>query len=487
MGVSCARRLSPPPYRSSSPMYSRPSLRAVMPEQALSALFVLAGGTLPALCWAFARADLTMAMRPRMLALFFGAFAAFLGALLTIWYMSPRRREHLVWPIIILGVALRLAVAPVKPATTSDIYRYLWEGRVVRAGLNPYTDSPNSPRLIPLRDWTWPRVQHPTVSAAYPPVAQYVFAAAGALPGNRVTSLKLTLALFDIGTLLVLVSTLARAGLPRWPIILYAWHPLVICELVARGHLDTIGIFLLVLTIRLLLHGGRKGSAFAGAALAASIFAKGYALFAAPFLLRAASSRTRFALSAVIVGLAAVAPFASAGPDLLRGAAAYHRRWSDNGSIFMLLDGMLTHFTPAHDGAARIICVSALLVWIIWLLRASIRKPLTPIAAVRVSLFALIGFFLLSPTVYPWYLAWTLPLLGLTVAAEGKLSPLTLAWLLLTGAVFAFYAHDFAGHHREIWWVSVLEYGIPLAVAATWIIERRHQSRYSMAASRRAR
>ena len=84
------------------------------------------------------------------------------------------------------------------------------------------------------------------------------------------------------------------------------------------------------------------------------------------------------------------------------------------------------------------------------------RRDENPEAALLLSQRAFMGFFLLAPTVYPWYLAWTLPFLCLDRS---------LPWLLLTGTVFAFYAHDLAGHHQEIWRVTSMEYALPPTLA----------------------
>ena len=475
------------------------------------------GAALCALCWAFAHTDRTLAMRARMLCLFFGALAVFLIAVFAVWRAQRVGRDtevlpydllrRLVWFIVIIGIALRLAVAPVRPSTTSDIYRYLWEGHVVRAGMNPYADAPNSPRLAHLRDWVWPLVTFRSVPAAYPPAAQYVFAAAGLVPGPPVIVLKLVLALFDVGTVLLLVSILAAMKLPRSWVIIYAWHPLAICEVVARGHLDSIGIFFMMVAFRLLLVGRpcerseqRRRlpmAALSGAALTLSILAKGYAIVVTPFLFLAAGPRRGLFLVAMSATAAlAYAPFTSAGLGLFRGAAMYGRGWQGNASVFALLDLGLSAISPDHDAIARAICLLAMLLWIGLLVRraraerglapacperlvphslgdgGSRRAVSVPVPAPRsasFALLALIGFFLLSPTVYPWYLAWTLPLLCPAVAGalgeEGRVPAYAIGWLLLTGTVFAFYAHDLAGHHHEIWWVTAAEYGLPALVA----------------------
>jgi hypothetical protein len=347
-------------------------------------------------------------------------------------------------------------VAPVHPATSSDIYRYVWEGRVVRAGANPYSHAPRDPELEPLRNWVWPLVQHKSVPAAYPPVAQYVFLLATFVPLDPIIALKLVLACFDMLTVLLLVGLLRQLERPPAWVICYAWHPLTVCELVARGHLDSVGIFFLVLTVRLLLAPSARRRALSGATLALSILSKGYALVAAPFLLRAARPHWRpyfvgFALAGAIVYV----PFVSAGPDLFRGLSEYAARWYGNASIFALVRLALTPLSDSPDGLARAICALGLAGWVAFLLLKG-RRSESLETSLRLSQQALQGLFLFSAAVYPWYLAWTIPFLCFSRS---------LPWLVLTGTIFAFYAHDFAGHRTEIWWVTALEYGPPLITA----------------------
>jgi hypothetical protein len=420
---------------------------------------VLAGVALWVLLWLFAHTDRSLAMRGRQIGLFFGAFVGFLAAVQLVLWLGPRAPRRTLWFILAAGIIFRLSVAPVRPVTTSDIYRYLWEGRVVRAGLNPFREAPDSPPLVGLRDWVWPLVQYKSVPAAYPPVAQYLFALSNALPTSRVITLKLLLAVFDIGTVLLLPGLLGSLGRPRAWAIIYAWHPLVVGEVVARGHLDSLGIFFLVLAWRLLALPSRAGRALAGVALAASILAKGYAILALPFMLLAARPHRRwFAAGLLACAAAAYLPFASAGLRLLRGLALYTEQWQGNASVFALLSLALSPLTRDHAAAARVICGAAFSGWLVYLfIRArAAGQPALASCPIASCFLALAGWFVLSPVVYPWYLAWTVPFLCLTARP---------AWLVLTGTIFGFYAHDFAGPHVEIWWVSVLEYGLPLLVA----------------------
>jgi alpha-1,6-mannosyltransferase len=440
---------------------ARPSSRP-LPDRALGPLLLASAPLLWALFLAFASTNRTLEQRPRELLLFFAAFALFLICTLAVWRANPLASRR--WTLLILatGLLFRLTVAPLRPATTTDVYRYLWEARVTRAGYNPYTYPPNAPELTPLRNWMWNPLPFKSVPAAYPPVAQYVFLLSSYLPLPSVRALKLLLALFDVLTLLLLADLLRRLGRPPAWVIAYAWHPLIVCELVARGHLDTIGLFFLVLTFRLRLLRPLAGPILSGAALALSILSKGYALVVTPFLLPAPGRRLPFLLGLAAAAFLAYLPFLSAGPDLFRGLSLYARQWVGNSSVFALTNLALSPLTDRHDTLARLLCTTALAAWIIWLYLTRRAPADDTQTAARFSFRSLAGLILLTPAVYPWYLGWTIPFLCLERS---------LPWLLLTGTIFGFYAHNLLGPgHTEIWLITTAEYALPALVAvAMWL------------------
>ena len=57
--------------------------------------------------------------------------------------------------------------------------RYLWDGRVLVAGFNPYTEAPDASQLAELRDESWERMPHRDVATVYPPLALAFFSIAG--------------------------------------------------------------------------------------------------------------------------------------------------------------------------------------------------------------------------------------------------------------------------------------------------------------------
>ncbi len=143
------------------------------------------------------------------------------------------------------GVAIgaRLLLVPMYPG--DDIWRYLWEGMIQLHGHSPYLTPPNATELLPLRTEYWPLINHPEVSAVYPPLTQLVFRALAAI-SESVVWFKAVFILADLATCWLLVRRFGMAAA-----LLYAWNPLVIYNFAGGGHYDS--LFLLPLVAAWLL------------------------------------------------------------------------------------------------------------------------------------------------------------------------------------------------------------------------------------------
>ncbi|MBL8695650.1 MAG: hypothetical protein JNJ88_16280 [Planctomycetes bacterium] len=162
-----------------------------------------------------------------------------------------RCTAQLWWVIVAFAVVFRATWIAATPSLSDDVYRSLWEGRIVCAGENPFALAPSAPELAGLRDEAWAKVNHPEIPAIYPPVAQGVAAVASALGfGSLAAQLaiyKILLALFDLATAIPMARWLRSAGRPPIEAMIWLWNPLVILEFSGQGHNDAIGIFFLVL------------------------------------------------------------------------------------------------------------------------------------------------------------------------------------------------------------------------------------------------
>ena len=341
--------------------------------------------------------------------------------------------------VLLVALLLRLLLLPLSPSLSDDVLRYVWDGRVVGAGSNPYLLAPEDSELAPLRGSLWRSLPHLDVPTVYPPVAMGLFSIAAQLP-SPVTALKALLATFDLLTCLLLIRLARAVGLPEERAAWYAWNPLVVLETAGMGHVDALGVTFVVATLLLLVRQRPLGAA---ATAAAAVLTKLIPLAVAPVWARASRWPLPFLAAAGLLIVAGLAPvFLSTGgvpPGLTRFAISwefngplYEPLWrlSDALDVTARVEGGLDRVkevTGRHDFVnlfypynypqlhAKLLLAVALGVALvaIWRIRDPIRGTGAGFGAILVF----------SATVYPWYLLWVLPAAALRQQR---------AWLLLS-------------------------------------------------------
>jgi hypothetical protein len=373
-------------------------------------------------------------------ALFTLAFALF--ALTMLRLRRYERLPHAGLAVLAVAVCARVALLPVVPSLSDDLYRYLWEGRVIVHGGNPWQTRPDDPRLAPLRDRAlYPRVNHPELATIYPPLAEAGFALVARL-SPTVTAFKVWIALHDLALVLLLLAWARRRGESVVPVIAYAWNPLVLVEYAGSGHNDPTAMVWLVLALML----ARERPVGSALALAAGALTKLAPLVALPFLLPRWPWRARAAaLGVLALGLGWFWSQTRGGSS---GLTAYWETWRNNELAFFYLARLAGGFKPART--ASIAILAAVLLLALWKGRS----------AEGGSRLALRGALLLSPVLHPWYLGWALALEPLAPSAPWLLLSFT---SILNYGVFAVPGEGRDFHLPLAWrWV---EYGLPLVLA----------------------
>ena len=78
--------------------------------------------------------------------------------------------------LIGFAILFRLTLLPHDPVATDDIYRYVWDGKVAAAGINPFQYAPSDPTLAALHNSDLPaKINFPEMRTIYPPLAQGLF------------------------------------------------------------------------------------------------------------------------------------------------------------------------------------------------------------------------------------------------------------------------------------------------------------------------
>ncbi|MHC5063695.1 MAG: glycosyltransferase 87 family protein [Planctomycetota bacterium] len=196
-----------------------------------------------------------------------------------------------------LTLALHLLALFLAPALSDDIYRYLFEGRLVLDGLNPYLTAPGSEAALPYsQSLAWfENINNPEISAAYPPAVQYALAL-GVLLSSDPLGMKLVFGGFSLGIFLLLWCWLPDLGVNRRRAILFGYCPLMALEFAGEGHSDSLAVFFLVAAC---MASGRGRGLTAGALLALATAGKLLPILFLPFLMR----RSRSALASFGIGL----------------------------------------------------------------------------------------------------------------------------------------------------------------------------------------
>ena len=325
---------------------------------------------------------------------------------------AARRRRRLV--IVLAAAALsRLLLLAAPPTLSGDLYRMIWEGRVVAAGHDPWRSPPDAPELASLRERhpeIRERVEYWKLPAIYPPGAQW-FAAAVTTISPRPVVVKAALLLSEAALAWALLLLLRRRALDPLLVVAYAWNPLPLVEIAGSGHGDILGVALAAWAFAA-AGAGRPLFAAALGSLSGTVKFAGFALLA--FLWRGTPGlrrRAAMALTALVAATAVAIPFLTTAGTLggLRERFAefafslghYLRHWQFNESLFLPLEAVLGDY--ARPAAAALLAA-------VFLALFSRRPPLPPTLA-----FALLAgaAFLLSPTAHPWYLLWCLPFLVL--------------------------------------------------------------------------
>jgi hypothetical protein len=332
--------------------------------------------------------------------------------------------------LIILGcaVAMRLALLLVEPYLSTDLYRYIWDGRVQGAGINPYRYVPKAPELAPLRDAAiFPNINRANYAVTiYPPVAQAIFLAVTRI-SESVTAWKLSLLLFEAGTVAAIVALLRRQGAPATRVAAYAWHPLPVWEIAGNGHVDAVMMALLLLSLLIFLD-GRTLLAGVTATLAALI--KPTALLALPVFWRPRD--WRLPLAVAVTAIVAYLPYLSVGTGVIGFLPGYiDEEGFASGAGFKLvllveqITGPLPHSGAIYVGAAGLGLVGLALA-------VGLRTHRSERAAIRSLAVLLTAFLVLSSPHYPWYFLVLVPFLALAPSAT--------AWVLTTASVLFYYA-----------------------------------------------
>jgi len=325
--------------------------------------------------------------------------------------------------VLLLGCVFRLSIVFAPPYLSDDIYRYVWDGRVQAAGINPYRYIPADDHLKGLRDEEiYPKINRRDYAhTMYPPAAEAIFLATTRI-SESVTGMKLTMVGFEVFTVWILMQLLTSFGMSRQCILIYAWHPLAVWEFAGSGHVDPLAFAFIALA---LLARRRNWETATGVALGFATLTKLFPIVLFPALYKRWGWKMPVALAVTII--AGYLPYLRVGPlgvlGFLPGYA--QERGLVSGEHFFILG--LANRLLGGVKLPNIIFISfaclvllGLSLWIIFTREHDDHSYL------KRSLLLGTAFMVLFAPDFPWYFAWlilflcfvpSIPILYLTVAS----------------------------------------------------------------------
>jgi len=376
-----------------------------------------------------------------------GAWLVFAGA---VWLLRRVPARAAVVLILLGGVAAGLACASAPERSSDDLYRYVWDGKVQAAGIDPYEYVPASPQLAGLRDPAlWPDFQtswcvhpgtanpdgpgdlatgctlinRPGVHTIYPPVAEAYFLAVHELSpaDSRYKPIQLAGVFLSLLTTIALLLGLRALRRDFRMAALWAWCPLIAYETGNGAHIDVLAAFFTVAGLAYLAVASRTGATarkyvIGGVLLGLGVGAKLTPALALPAVLR----RRPILVATTVLGTFAavyVPHVMAVGAKVIGFIPGYvHQQGYSKGNGYMLLSLVLPE---AWTGAAAALIMAGTALAV--LRYADANRPWRgTLVLTGVTLFV-------STPVFAWYPV----LLVALVALDGRVE-----WLALAMAVY---------------------------------------------------
>lgn len=253
-------------------------------------------------------------------------------------WTTQRTSKHFLGIVLCTSIVAQI-IFLLMPAYYNDFWRYLWDGKMVLHGLNPYTITPwnvfDDPNLTHLSQvWYWDALYFKWMEAIYPPTYQYIFGLSNMIVEDSTYALKSVFLLFNIGSIGLGIKILKILGKKPENILYLALNPLFLFESMAGTHAEPILIFFLFLSIYLYLKGKYL---LTGISFALLTLTKFFPILVLPFFLKTKHA-WKILLTCGITGLVLYLPFLTEFSVLTKSLETFSKEWVMSPGIFALLN-----------------------------------------------------------------------------------------------------------------------------------------------------
>ena len=387
------------------------------------------------------------------------------------------------WIWAVIGITARVLFLPSIPNLSQDFYRFIWDGRLLVLGINPYIFTPEqlangllkATELTSLEAISNAKVLiqgmgslNASHYSSYPPINQLCFALAALFAKTSILGSVVVLRIIiigaDLGILYFGKKLLERLNLPTKNIFWYFLNPFIIIELTGNLHFEAVMLFFVIWSLYLL---DKKRWVLAAILLGVSVSVKLLPLLFLPLFYKYLAPDGLFkkgfwkmkkfywvTLTTIVITFA---PFASKTfiSNFSATIGLWFQNFEFNASVYYIIR-WIGFQTVGWNIIATVGLILPMVVFICIVLLAVFRKYNTTQKLITGMLLAVSIYFLLATTVHPWYIA--TPVL-LSVFTKYKF-PLLWSFMIC----FSYAAYGANGFNENLLLIAI-EYSVVISVA----------------------
>lgn len=388
------------------------------------------------------------------------------AGLFFIFYKLIQLYKHNLKLLTWIAFSFRAVFILAIPNLSQDFYRFIWDGRMILEGFNPYLYTPKF--FISINDFPISQAQElyqgmGSLSAEhytnYPPLKQLCFAIANLFSGqsilNSVIGLRLIIIAADFGTLYFGKKLLEKFKLPAHHIFWYILNPFIIIELTGNLHFEGVMIFFLVWSLYLLYSNRWK---LAAVVFACSVSIKLIPLLFLPLLYQKLGWKKSMGFYTIVglITLLLFTPFYTSQfiINYTETVGLWFQKFEFNASLYYIAREV-GYLFRGYNEIAIIGKYTAIIVFLFVIGMSIFRKNKSMSQVITVMLLALSFYYFTATTVHPWYLA---TLLFLSIFTNYKFP---LVWTFIVILSYLTYTNS---DNTENLWIIAFEYIVVFTV-----------------------
>ena len=395
----------------------------------------------------------------KLLFLWFSLFGCF--------YLLIKSKNISTSTLIGLVILFRLIFLFAIPNLSQDFYRFIWDGRMILKGLNPYLSIPQSfiqQGIQPISEaynlYNGMGEMNASHYTNYPPINQLCFLIAALFASKSVFGsiiiLRIIIILADIGILYYGKKLLQILNLPVKNIFWYALNPFIIIEMTGNLHFEPVMLFFLICSLYQL---NQQKWTFAAILLACSISVKLIPLLFLPLFYQWFIKKEQKWLIGIqklslfyIITLAALIisflPFYSSEfiKNYSDSVGLWFKKFEFNASFYYIFREIGYLFRGWNE-IEIIGKITPFLTITFVLIVSFFRNNKSMIQLITALLFGLCFYYFTTTTVHPWYLA--TPLI-LSIFTKYRFPVI---WSIVI--IFSYQAYENNPWKENLWFVAI--------------------------------